>query len=222
MRSLFGGQLPAAVIYDLDGTLVDSVPDLHSAVERFQQQLGLPTASECEVRDWVGNGAARLVERALAASAGERAEALFPAAMEAFMVAYADTNGRRARLYEGVRPVLEALAAEGVPQALVTNKPLAFTHPLLEKLGIASYFSPVLGGDSLPAKKPDPAPLRAVAETLGVAPERCLMVGDSRNDLLAARAAGMPVACVSYGYNHGEPIAVSCPDLLVDSLLKLL
>ncbi|MCL6415402.1 phosphoglycolate phosphatase [Aestuariirhabdus sp. Z084] len=222
MRSLFDGHLPAAVIYDLDGTLVDSVPDLHRAVQAFQQQLGLPLSTETQVRDWVGNGAAKLVERALKATAGDAAEAIFDDAMGRFLKSYQATNGERARLYPGVFECLQTLAEQGVAQALVTNKPIAFTLPLLETLGIAEFFDPVLGGDSLPDKKPHPAPLLAVAEQLRLAPEQCLMVGDSVNDLLAARAAGMPIACVSYGYNHGEPIAASGPDLLVDSLAKLL
>ncbi|WP_426415892.1 phosphoglycolate phosphatase [Aestuariirhabdus sp. LZHN29] len=222
MRSLFAGQLPSAVIFDLDGTLVDSVPDLHCAVQTLQQQLGLALSQESEVRLWVGNGAAKLVQRALAASAGDDADELFPRAMELFMAAYGRSNGEQARLYDGAQVLLQALAAAGVPLALVTNKPLAFTQPLLEALDIGHCFSVILGGDSLPQKKPDPAPLLAAVARLGLPVRTCLMVGDSINDLLAARAAGMPIACVSYGYNHGEPIALSHPDLLVDSLAKLL
>ncbi len=230
MRKLFSGDLPELVIFDLDGTLIDSVPDLHHAIVVTQRALQLPPSSEEDVRNWVGNGAAKLVERALQASftsdtsesEGGSVEALMQPALQRFFESYEQINGRFSMLYDGVLETLQALELAEVPMALVTNKPIQFTPELLASLDIGSFFSLVLGGDSLPQKKPHPAPLIAAAEHFGVPVDCCLMVGDSKNDLLAARAAGMPVACVSYGYNHGEDIACYEPDLLVDSLTKLL
>ncbi len=225
MRRLFGGALPQLVMFDLDGTLVDSVPDLTQAVERMLLALGRAPVGDAQVRRWVGNGTDRLVRRALAGDMlgeGGQVDALYPQGRALFMEAYRDSNGCHSRLYPGARELLDYLAAQSVPQALVTNKPEAFTEVLLQKMGIARYFVQVIGGDTLPTRKPDPAPLRTVLERLGVEPQQALMVGDSRNDVQAARAAGCAVACVSYGYNHGEPISASAPDLLVNALTQLL
>jgi len=225
MRSLFNGGLPACVMFDLDGTLVDSALDLTAAVDNMLQALGRAPAGETRVRQWVGNGAPVLVMRALTDEmypADDAVESeLFQAAFEVFLSAYTQSNGRYSRLYPGVETVLQHLQQAGVPMAVVTNKPMAFTTPLLKALKIDHYFDQVLGGDSLPVKKPDPLPLQVVMETFGCTPERALMLGDSRNDVLAARAAGCPVICVSYGYNHGEPVDACSPDRVVDSFTEL-
>ncbi|GAB0152832.1 phosphoglycolate phosphatase [Marinobacterium sp. BA1] len=225
MRSLFNGELPACVMFDLDGTLVDSALDLTAAVDNMLQALGRKTAGEEKVRQWVGNGAPVLVMRALTGEMYPADDAiepeLFQAAFEVFLSAYTQSNGRYSKLYPGVEEVLLYLQHAGVPMAVVTNKPMAFTTPLLRALKIDHYFAQVLGGDSLPVKKPDPLPLQVVMETLGCQPEQALMLGDSRNDVLAARAAGCPVVCVSYGYNHGEPVENCSPDRVVDSFVEL-
>lgn len=226
MRTLFGGALPQRVMFDLDGTLVDSALDLTAAVDNMLQALGREPAGEARVRQWVGNGAQTLVRRALSGELHASEEAvdaeLFSAAYELFLAAYTQSNGRYSRLYPGVEPLLQHLQQAGVPLALVTNKPLAFTLPLLQALQIGHYFDQVLGGDSLVRKKPDPLPLLTVLAASDCAPAQALMIGDSRHDVAAARAAGCPVVCVSYGYNHGEPISASAPDRVVDSLAQLI
>ncbi|MGE4534981.1 phosphoglycolate phosphatase [Halomonas sp.] len=223
----------ALVAFDLDGTLIDSVPDLAIAVDAALGELGLPAASEARVRDWVGNGSRVLMERALRfavdlgagaaspATGGEVDKALLERAHAAFLAHYGRDPGAHTRLYPGARECLDALRARGLPLALVTNKPHAFIAPLLEGLGLAEHFALCLGGDSLPEKKPHPAPLQHVAAHFGVAPQACLMVGDSRHDIAAGRAAGFRTLAVPYGYNHGEPVRESGPDGVVESLAEL-
>lgn len=226
MRNLFDGALPQRVMFDLDGTLVDSALDLTAAVDNMLQAIGREPAGEELVRQWVGNGAQVLVKRALTGEMHPSDESLepelFQAAFEVFLAAYTQSNGRYARLYPGVEELLIHLQQAGVPMAVVTNKPMAFTTPLLKAMKIEQYFDQVLGGDSLPVKKPDPLPLLSVLEATGCAPEQALMLGDSRNDVDAARAAGCPVVCVSYGYNHGEPVENCSPDRVVDSFAELI
>ncbi|QOR39568.1 phosphoglycolate phosphatase [Billgrantia diversa] len=210
------------VSFDLDGTLVDSVPDLAVAVDASLGELGLPAAGEVRVRDWVGNGSLKLMERALSyALSGPPGEELLVRAHDAFLEHYGRDPGSRTRLYSGVRECLDALYARGLTLTLVTNKPFAFIRPILAQFGIDQHFSLCLGGDSLSQKKPDPAPLLHVAAHFGQPPEACLMVGDSRHDVAAGQAAGFRTLAVPYGYNHGEPIRNSRPDALVDSLAEL-
>ena len=193
------------VAFDLDGTLIDSVPDLALAVDAALADLDLPAAGEARVRDWVGNGSLVLMERA----------------HSAFLAHYGRDPGAHTRLYPGVRECLDALRERGLPLALVTNKPHAFIAPLLEGLGLYEHFALCLGGDSLPEKKPHPAPLLHLASHFALAPSRCLMVGDSRHDIAAGRAAGFRTLAVPYGYNHGEPVQASAPDGVVESLAEL-
>lgn len=223
LREPFGGELPKLVLFDLDGTLIDSVPDLAAAVDRMLALRGRPPAGVERVRDWVGNGAAVLVARALAGSIEHAGIDSAPAreALRDFLAAYAESH-ELTRVYPGVTVLLDWLAQRRIPMAVVTNKPERFVGPLLEHKGLGGYFAWLVGGDTLAQQKPDPAPLRHVLALAGVAPEQALFIGDSRNDVQAARAAGMPVAAVTYGYNHGEPIAGSAPDLLVDSLASLI
>ncbi|QTP59894.1 phosphoglycolate phosphatase [Billgrantia antri] len=210
------------ISFDLDGTLVDSVPDLAVAVDTSLSELGLPAAGEARVRDWVGNGSLKLVERALAfARNAPPDEALLGRAHEAFLECYGRDPGSRTRLYPGVSEALDGLRDGGWVLTLVTNKPFAFIRPILTQFGIEHDFALCLGGDSLPQKKPDPAPLLHVAAQFGLPPSQCLMVGDSRHDVAAGRAAGFRTLAVSYGYNHGEPVRYSRPDALVDSLAEL-
>lgn len=219
----FGGALPEVVLFDLDGTLLDSVPDLAAAVDRMLALRGRQPAGIERVRDWVGNGAAVLVARALAGDIehGGVDSPEAKAALQDFLAAYADKH-ELTRVYPGVTRLLDWLAARQVPMAVVTNKPERFVGPLLEQTCLSGYFRWLVGGDTLAQQKPDPAPLRHVLDRAGVEPGQALFIGDSRNDVLAAKAAGMPVVAVTYGYNHGEPIAASAPDLLVDSLAALI
>ncbi|SDS44384.1 phosphoglycolate phosphatase [Halopseudomonas sabulinigri] len=223
LRTLFGGELPRLVMFDLDGTLMDSVPDLAAAVDQMLALRGKPAAGVERVRDWVGNGAAVLVRRALAGSLHhanvDDAEA--EAALADFLRCYAGDHSRTT-VYPGVAELLSALRAEGVKLALVTNKPERFLPDLLAEKGMADSFDWLVGGDTLPMQKPDPGALLWVMQQAEVSAAQALFVGDSRNDIRAARAAGVPVVAVSYGYNHGEPIAAENPDLLVDSLDALI
>lgn len=210
------------ILIDLDGTLVDSVPDLADAVDEMLRRLSMPARGEARVREWIGNGAERLVRRALIdRKDGEPDEQLFRRAYPLFNEAYAAGVCRRTVPYPGVREGLEQLREDGHRMGCVTNKPARFTEPLLETLGLRGFFEIVLGGDALPVRKPDPGPLLHAARTLGVPPERGLMVGDSISDVKAARAAGFAVVCVPYGYNHGEDIREADPDAVIDSLDEL-
>lgn len=210
---------PEMILIDVDGTLVDSVPDLAYCVDEMMQQLGMPVHGEAKVRNWVGNGVERLVRRALIGQLdGEPDEALFERAYPIFLALYAENTSKRSRLYPGVQAGLDFLKAAGYPLGCVTNKAAQFTEPLLRDLGVADYFAIIISGDTLEKKKPDPLPLLHAARHFGVAPEAALMIGDSVSDVKAARAAGFQIVCMSYGYNHGADIRDSHPDAVLDSL----
>lgn len=220
---LFAPQYPQLVMFDLDGTLLDSVPDLAAAVNRMLVQLGRAPASLAQVRTWVGNGAMILVRRALAGSmdyAAVSPEQAQPA-LELFLQAYAD-EGSHSCLYPNVQQTLQQLQRKGVAMAVITNKPSQFLPELFERFGLSDYFNWVVGGDSLPQQKPDPAGLLWVMDKAGVEPGQSLFVGDSKNDIQAARAAGVACVAMSYGYNHGQPVAEHDPDLVIDDLQQLL
>ena len=215
-------QNPKLILIDLDGTLVDSVPDLALCVDEMMAGIGRPPHGEAKVRDWVGNGVERLVKRALVGQLeGEPDQAEFERAYPLFLELYARHNGERSRLYPGVREGLDGLAAGDGQLGCVTNKAAQFTEPLLEALGIRDYFSIVISGDTLPRKKPDPLPLLHAAEHFGIDPQDALMLGDSVSDVRAARAAGFGIVCVSYGYNHGRDIGEAGPDKVIDSFTEL-
>ncbi len=207
------------ILIDLDGTLVDSVPDLAFSVDAMMEALGLPRRGEPAVRNWVGNGVERLVQRALANDLdGEADPGLFARALPVFMRIYRENTSQRSRLYPGVREGLDGLQAAGFRLGCVTNKAEQFTLPLLRDKGILDRFALVVSGDTLERKKPDPAPLLHAAAQLGVTPAESLMVGDSRSDVKAARAAGFRIVCMSYGYNHGADIRDEGPDAVLDRL----
>jgi phosphoglycolate phosphatase len=212
-----------AVFFDLDGTLVDSARDLAAACDRMCDALGLPHPGEDNVRLWIGNGVPRLIERTLAhcAARAGRAEPPFSEAKSAFDAAYTDTVGHYSCLFPGAREGLQKVQAAGKPMVCITNKPLAFTETLLQQFGIRDWFPLLLAGDNVVRKKPDPWPLLHAAEYVEVPIGTCLMVGDSRHDIAAAKNAGCPVVCVSYGYNHGEDIAQFGADAVIDSLAEL-
>ncbi len=213
---------PQMVLIDLDGTLVDSVPDLAQSVDAMMAALERPAHGEARVRNWVGNGVERLVKRALTGTLeGEPDPAEFDRAYPIFLELYSAHNGEHSRLYPGVQEGLATLQKRGLRLGCVTNKAARFTEPLLEALGVADAFGIIISGDRLPEKKPSPLPLLHAAEHFGTAPARSLMVGDSISDVKAARAAGFPVVCVSYGYNHGRDIREAVPDAVIDSLAEL-
>lgn len=213
---------PEMILIDVDGTLVDSVPDLAFCVDEMMRQLGREPWGQTCVRDWVGNGVERLVRRALIGQLdGEPPDEDFDRAYPIFLELYAQNTSQRSLLYPGVKEGLEYLKASGFALGCVTNKAARFTLPLLSDLGISDYFAIVVSGDTLEHKKPHPAPLLHAAEFFKVAPEQALMVGDSISDVRAARAAGFQIACVPYGYNHGEDIRIARPDIVIDSLAQL-
>lgn len=213
---------PDFVLIDLDGTLVDSVPDLAYCVDEMMKQLDMPTRGEAAVRNWVGNGVERLVRRALInAIDGEPDEALFEKAYPIFLALYQDNTSKRSRVYPGVKEGLDWLKANDYKVGCVTNKAEAFTIPLLKDKGLYDYFDVVVSGDTCSKKKPDPEPLLYAAEQMGVAPDHALMIGDSKSDVKAARAAGFHIFCLPYGYNHGEDIRDYNPDLVIDSMAEL-
>lgn len=213
---------PEMVLIDVDGTLVDSVPDLAYCVDEMMKQLGMPVHGEAKVREWVGNGVERLTRRALIGQLdGEPDDALFEKAYPIFMDLYAENTSKRSMLYPGVEEGLAYLKGQGYKLGCVTNKAEQFTVPLLKDLGVYDNFEIVISGDTLPKKKPDPMPLLHAAEFFDVKPENALMIGDSVSDVKAARAAGFNILCMTYGYNHGVDIREAKPDMVIDSMAEL-
>lgn len=220
---VLAGRMPRLVMFDLDGTLIDSVPDLAVAVDKMLKQLKRPAASIEQVRTWVGNGVRVLVRRALAGSLDHEAvsDADTEEALALFMEAYADSHEHSA-LYPGVRETLKWLKSQGIEMALITNKPERFVGPLLDEMRIGRYFRWIIGGDTLPQQKPDPTALFFVMKMAEVSAGEAIFIGDSRSDVLAAKAAGVQCVATSYGYNHGRPIAEESPALVIDDLRQLL
>ncbi|MCK4743144.1 MAG: phosphoglycolate phosphatase [Sulfuriflexus sp.] len=213
---------PEMILIDVDGTLVDSVPDLAFCVDEMLKQLDMPVRGEERVRHWVGNGVERLVERGLVDDLdGYPDEDLKAKALPIFMDLYAENTCVRSALYPGVQEGMDYMKAAGYKMGCVTNKAAAFTIPLLKQLGIHDEFSIIISGDTLAKKKPDPLPLLHAAEFFGVEPAQSMMLGDSVSDVKAARAAGFQITCMTYGYNHGANIADAKPDALIDSMVEL-
>ncbi len=213
---------PEMVLIDVDGTLVDSVPDLAYCVDAMMRELGMPERGEQRVRHWVGNGVERLVKRALVNQLdGEPDEALFAKALPVFEALYRENTSKRSCLYAGVKEALDFLKTTGVRIGCVTNKASQFTLPLLRDLGVRDYFEIVICGDMVERKKPDPMPLLQAAEQLETEPRASMMLGDSMSDVNAARAAGFQIVCMSYGYNHGEDIRDYDPDAVIDSMAEI-
>ncbi len=213
---------PKLIMIDVDGTLVDSVPDLAYCIDEMMQKLGLQKWGEDKVRHWVGNGVPKLVERALTGELeGRPIQEVFDIAYPIFLDLYEDNNAQRSYLYDGVREGVDYLIFQGYQLGCVTNKSEQFTHPLLKALGIFNDFKIIISGDTLAKRKPDPMPLLYCAEHFNLKPKECLMLGDSVSDVKAARAAGFDIICMSYGYNHGNDIADENPDLVIDSMNQL-
>lgn len=196
-----------AVLIDLDGTLMDTAPDIAAAANRMRADFGLAPLPVERIATFVGKGADVLVHRALTdALDGTVAADRFAAARAAFYRHYHALNGSAALVFDGARDALASLRAAGLRLACVTNKPREFTVPLLERMQLAACFDAIIAGDDVLQKKPHPALLLAACTALGVPPGNAAMIGDSINDALAAQAAGMPVVLVETGYNEGEPV----------------
>ena len=210
------------VMIDLDGTLIHTAPDLADCANRMLAELGRPACPIETVMTWIGNGVPRLVKRALTGEMwAEPDAALFERAHAIYQKHYAAHVSDRSRPFPGVVEGLQQLKARGYRLACITNKAEVFTLPLLRNLDLHKYFELILSGDSLPKQKPDPLPLRHACQHFGITPDHGVLVGDSSNDVEAARAAGMPVLCVTYGYNHGHDIREAHPDAVVDSLVEV-
>jgi phosphoglycolate phosphatase len=209
------------VTIDLDGTLLDTIPDLAAAANAMLEELGQRPLDIEVLRTFVGKGIPRLVERTLAGHIdGEADSDAMARALPVFERHYFAVNGRHTTIYPGVKEGLDRLRDMGLPLACVTNKSGRFTVPLLESVGLASYFRTVVAGDTLERKKPHPDPLLHACKVLGIAPRDMLMIGDSLNDTQAARAAGCPVFCVTYGYNEGHDVYDLDTDAVIDSLVE--
>jgi len=209
-----------AAIVDLDGTMVDTVGDFEAALGRMLADLGHAPVSREFIARTVGKGTEHLIHSTLA-EAGAPASA-YAHALQRYGQHYLAINGEHSSVYAGVVEGLRAMRAAGWRLACLTNKPTAFARPLLAKKGLDVFFDHAFGGDDFARKKPDPLPLVETCRALGSKPARTLMVGDSSNDAAAARAAGCPVLLVSYGYNHGEPVAAAGADAVVDRLDEVL
>lgn len=213
---------PKLIMIDVDGTLVDSVPDLAFCVDQMMIELGLQLCGEERVRNWVGNGIPKLIERALIDKLDkESISKVYVVAYPIFLKLYSDNSAIRSRLYDGVKEGLDYLKSKGYLLGCVTNKAEQFTNPLLKKMGIYNDFRLIISGDTLDKKKPDPLPLLHGANFFNMQPNECLMLGDSVSDVRAARAAGFDIICMSYGYNHGNNIEDENPDLVIDSMDQL-
>jgi len=205
------------IIFDLDGTLVDSAPDLALAVNHMLKTLNFETFSEDTIRSWIGNGASVLVQRALPDGYKEHQKAL-----DIFLEFYSKNLAISTVTYPDVKKSLKALKDSGYTLIIVTNKPFDFIEPILKRLELDGFFDFYLGGDSLDQKKPDPLPLLYVAKKLDMPVEKCVMVGDSKNDILASHAANMQSIALTYGYNYGEDISIYKPDLIFDNFIDIL
>ncbi|MFM6986002.1 MAG: phosphoglycolate phosphatase [Hydrogenophaga sp.] len=215
--------------------MVDTLGDFEVALNRMLAELALPPVDRAFVQRTVGKGSEHLIRSVLAeqlrrldpaacasSCPATQPEARYERAWQAYQAHYRAINGTFSDLYPGVVEGLAAMRAAGLPMACLTNKPRAFATELLRAKGLDAFFEQVFGGDSFERKKPDPLPLLRTCEALGKAPAHTLMIGDSQNDALAARAAGCPVALVTYGYNHGEPVQAVDADVYVDRIDQLL
>ena len=205
-----------SVSLDLDGTLLDTVPDLAAAANAMLGELGLPERSDAELRTFVGGGIPRFVLWCL--PEGRREPDFHAAAIEAFKRHYALSNGRHSTLYPGVLEGLEGFRRLGVRMACITNKAAAFSEPLLQMAGLAPYFEFTLSGDSLPEKKPHPLPLLEACGRLNSVPAQHMHIGDSKHDAAAALAAGCISVTLPYGYNEGEDVRQMKTDVIVPSV----
>lgn len=196
----------SAIVIDLDGTLLHTAPELAESANRMLRDMGRPAVSQKLLMSYIGNGISWLVKRALTGDMhAEPDVALFAQALPIFEKHYTELL-LQSKPFDGVIAGLNAMKAAGYRLGCITNKLALYTEPLLKGIGMSKYFDIVLSGDTLPEKKPHPMPLLHAAHFFGIPVDQLLLIGDSLNDALAARAAGCPVFCVPYGYNHGEPV----------------
>ncbi|WP_028870020.1 phosphoglycolate phosphatase [Psychromonas arctica] len=214
-----------AILFDLDGTLIDSAPDLALAINHMLTSIGREPISATIIRSWVGNGASVLVQRGLSGQA-QIADDLDPdllaKALAIFLEFYAQNLCIDTVTYPHVRSTLKILKAKDYQLAIVTNKPFDFIQPILDGLELNGLFELLIGGDTLEKRKPDPLPLHYSCEKLGVTVDQCVMIGDSKNDILAANAANMQSIGLSYGYNYGEDINEHNPDISFDDFADII
>ena len=216
MANNVSDRMPQAILFDLDGTLVDSAPDIAAALEETFKHLKRDIHEESKVRTWIGNGVNKLLHRALTNSMDGIAEDdEYAAAREIFFTEYLRLSGSRAKLYSEVKTTLEKFSQQNIAMACVTNKDRCFTIPLLEKLGIFEHFEIIVCGDDLTHKKPHPEALLFAAKSLNTDVKNCLMIGDSKSDVIAANEANIKVFCVDYGYAQG----VNLDELKVHAML---
>jgi len=208
-----------AAIIDLDGTMVDTAPDFHVAINRMRAEFDLAPLEIATIIEFIGKGSENLMRRVLGVDfSAADVETRFAQSMAAYQRHYLAINGQYSCVFPHVHEGLIAMQAQGLRLACVTNKPIAFAKPLLEKTGLAPYFEIIYGGDSLAKKKPDPLPMLTVCRDFSLQPHQVVAIGDSSNDAEAARAAGCPSLTVPYGYNHGQPVQAIESDGIVDSL----
>lgn len=208
-------------IVDLDGTMVHTAPDFQVAINRMRADLELAPLTIETIVEFVGKGSENLMRRVLAVDfETDEVERRFNDALAAYQRHYLAINGDYSSVYDGVHDGLAAMKAQGLRLACVTNKPIAFARPLLEKTGLAGYFELIYGGDSLPKKKPDPLPMLTVCRDFALEPAEVVAIGDSSNDADAARAAGCRSLTVPYGYNHGKPVQLIDSDGIVATLFE--
>tara|TARA_Y100000766_G_C18884979_1_gene595367 strand:+ start:899 stop:1597 length:699 start_codon:yes stop_codon:yes gene_type:complete len=212
------------LIFDLDGTLVDSVPDLVKACNQMLTSLGRKKVNTEKARLWIGDGAQHFVEKALM----ENHKYKFPLeekikrkAFDLFQKFYLKDAFSMSKLYPGVYDFLRDCESNERLLACVTNKPANFTYPLLQGLKISNMFDQIVCGDDLPKKKPDPMQLNYVAKEWGVLSKDCVLIGDSMNDIIAGQRCSMPVAIVSYGYSKGEDVSKMGADAVIDSFHQI-
>jgi phosphoglycolate phosphatase len=209
-----------AAIVDLDGTLVDTLGDFVAVLALTFADLRLPPLPRQAVERYIGKGSEHLIERSLQ-HVGADASLLYATAWEAYQRHYAVVNGDHADVFPGTVEGLQRMRSRGLKLACLTNKPGAFAEALLRRKGLDRYFAVVFGGDAFERKKPDPQPVLMTCQALATTPPRTLVIGDSSNDAEAARAAGCPIVLVSYGYNHGRPVAEMDADGVIDRIDQL-
>jgi phosphoglycolate phosphatase len=210
-----------AIMFDLDGTLVHTAPEIAAAANMMLADMGRPMLPASQVESYIGEGAVVLIKRCLTERINVEPEAALFAHAETLFFAHYANNVSESKPYEGVLDGLQAAQNKGYRLACVTNKPEKFTLPLLAKSGLADFFEIVVSGDSLPKKKPDPIQLQHICAKFDVPEYEALLVGDSNTDIVAARAAGCFIVTVPYGYNQGMPIDTSLVDATIDDLTDL-
>lgn len=213
-------RLPNAVVWDLDGTLIDSALDLCRALNKVLTEAGFETLEVQSVRTMIGNGVPKLVERGFEAVGQQLSDADLEAIVARFMALYSANPTAHTVLYPGVAETLEALAAAGVKQGLCTNKPEAVTRSILRQLNVDQYFSAVVGGDTTDARKPDPKPLQLCIDTMGATVGSTIMIGDSAVDAGSARALRVPIGLVAHGYRHTDLASIDA-DFVVEDIASV-